>query len=48
MVFCPTGRFERMFRDVRGGVNHPLSNARAWEFMGKSALGIAMSTTLRW
>jgi len=39
---------ERLFRDVRAGVNHPLSNARAREFMGKTALGIPMSTTPRW
>jgi alkylation response protein AidB-like acyl-CoA dehydrogenase len=39
---------ERMFRDVRAGVNHPLSNARAREFIGKTALGVAMNATPRW
>ncbi len=33
---------ERYFRDVRAGVNHPLSNARARELIGKSALGIGL------
>ena len=46
--FLRRSPLERMFRDVRAGVNHPLSNARAREFIGKSALGIAMSTTPRW
>ena len=30
---------ERYFRDVRAGVNHPLSNARARELIGKNAAG---------
>jgi alkylation response protein AidB-like acyl-CoA dehydrogenase len=46
--FLRRSPLERMFRDVRAGGNHPLSNARAREFIGKSALGIAMSTTPRW
>jgi alkylation response protein AidB-like acyl-CoA dehydrogenase len=39
---------ERLFRDVRAGINHPLSNARAREFIGKVALGIPLGTTPRW
>jgi len=39
---------ERYFRDVRAGVNHPLSNARARELIGKNALGISLSETPRW
>jgi alkylation response protein AidB-like acyl-CoA dehydrogenase len=39
---------ERMFRDVRAGMNHPLSNARAREFIGKVALGVPLSTVPRW
>ena len=31
---------ERYYRDVRAGANHPLSNARARELIGKVALGI--------
>ena len=30
---------ERYYRDVRAGVNHPMSNARAREFIGKAGLG---------
>jgi alkylation response protein AidB-like acyl-CoA dehydrogenase len=39
---------ERYFRDVRAGVNHPLSNARARELIGKNALGIALAELPRW
>ncbi|HXW84193.1 MAG TPA: acyl-CoA dehydrogenase family protein, partial [Candidatus Binataceae bacterium] len=39
---------ERLFRDVRAGVNHPLSNARARELIGKSALGIGLGELPRW
>ena len=39
---------ERYYRDVRAGVNHPLSNARARELIGKSALGISLAETPRW
>ena len=39
---------ERYYRDVRAGVNHPLSNARARELIGKVGLGIKMSETPRW
>ena len=39
---------ERYFRDVRAGVNHPLSNARARELIGKNALGIGLGETPRW
>jgi alkylation response protein AidB-like acyl-CoA dehydrogenase len=39
---------ERIFRDVRAGLNHPLSNARAREFIGKTALGIPLGTVPRW
>ena len=39
---------ERYYRDVRAGVNHPLSNARARELLGKAALGISLSETPRW
>ncbi len=39
---------ERYFRDVRAGVNHPLSNARARELIGKSALGIGLGEMPRW
>jgi alkylation response protein AidB-like acyl-CoA dehydrogenase len=46
--FLRRNPLERLFRDVRAGINHPLSNARAREFIGKAALGIPMSTTPRW
>lgn len=46
--FLRRSPLERMFRDVRAGVNHPLSNARAREFIGKSALSIPMNNTPRW
>ncbi|HKN13950.1 MAG TPA: acyl-CoA dehydrogenase family protein [Candidatus Binatus sp.] len=39
---------ERHYRDVRAGVNHPLSNARARELLGKVALGIGLAETPRW
>jgi len=39
---------ERYYRDVRAGVNHPLSNARARELLGKVALGVGLSETPRW
>jgi len=39
---------ERYFRDVRAGVNHPLSNARARELIGKSSLGIGLGELPRW
>ncbi len=39
---------ERYYRDVRAGVNHPLSNARARELIGKAALGISLAETPRW
>ena len=39
---------ERFYRDVRAGVNHPLSNARARELIGKTALGIGQGETPRW
>ena len=39
---------ERYFRDVRAGVNHPLSNARARELIGKTALGIGLGELPRW
>ncbi len=39
---------ERYYRDVRAGVNHPLSNARARELIGKVALDIGLGETPRW
>ncbi|HEY2663339.1 MAG TPA: acyl-CoA dehydrogenase family protein [Candidatus Binataceae bacterium] len=39
---------ERCYRDVRAGVNHPLSNARARELLGKVALGIGLAEQPRW
>jgi alkylation response protein AidB-like acyl-CoA dehydrogenase len=39
---------ERYYRDVRAGVNHPLSNARARELIGKTALGISLGELPRW
>jgi alkylation response protein AidB-like acyl-CoA dehydrogenase len=39
---------ERYYRDVRAGVNHPLSNARARELIGKAALEIGLGETPRW
>jgi alkylation response protein AidB-like acyl-CoA dehydrogenase len=39
---------ERYYRDVRAGTNHPFSNARARELIGKSALGIKLLELPRW
>ncbi len=39
---------ERYYRDVRAGVNHPLSNARARELLGKVALDIGLGEMPRW
>jgi alkylation response protein AidB-like acyl-CoA dehydrogenase len=39
---------ERYYRDVRAGPNHPLSNARARELIGKTALGIPLGELPRW
>lgn len=39
---------ERYYRDVRAGPNHPLSNARARELIGKAALGVSLAETPRW
>jgi alkylation response protein AidB-like acyl-CoA dehydrogenase len=39
---------ERYYRDVRAGVNHPLSNARARELIGKAALEIGLGENPRW
>jgi alkylation response protein AidB-like acyl-CoA dehydrogenase len=39
---------ERYYRDVRAGVNHPLSNARARELIGKNTLGIGLGEMPRW
>ncbi len=39
---------ERYYRDVRAGPNHPLSNARARELLGKVALGIGLGEIPRW
>ncbi len=39
---------ERYYRDVRAGVNHPFSNARARELIGKLALGISLTEQPRW
>ncbi len=39
---------ERYFRDVRAGMNHPLSNARARELIGKVALDISLAEIPRW
>jgi len=39
---------ERYYRDVRAGVNHPFSNARARELIGKVALGISPAEQPRW
>lgn len=46
--FLRRNPLERIFRDVRAGINHPLSNARAREFIGKTALGIPLGTVPRW
>jgi alkylation response protein AidB-like acyl-CoA dehydrogenase len=39
---------ERYYRDVRAGVNHPFSNARMRELIGKNALGIPLLDMPRW
>jgi alkylation response protein AidB-like acyl-CoA dehydrogenase len=39
---------ERYYRDVRAGVNHPFSNARMRELIGKNALGIKLLEIPRW
>jgi alkylation response protein AidB-like acyl-CoA dehydrogenase len=46
--FLRRNPLERLFRDVRAGINHPLSNARAREFIGKTALGVPLGTIPRW
>ena len=46
--FLRRNPLERLFRDVRAGINHPLSNARAREFIGKVTLGVPLGTTPRW
>ena len=46
--FLRRNPLERLFRDVRAGINHPLSNARAREFIGKVTLGVSLGTTPRW
>lgn len=39
---------ERYYRDVRAGTNHPFSNARVRELIGKNALGINLLEMPRW
>jgi alkylation response protein AidB-like acyl-CoA dehydrogenase len=39
---------QRYFRDVRAGLNHTISNARARELIGKAALGISVHELPRW
>ena len=39
---------ERYYRDVRAGTNHPFSNARMRELIGKNALGISLLEMPRW
>lgn len=39
---------ERYYRDVRAGTNHPFSNARMRELIGKNALGIKLLEMPRW
>jgi alkylation response protein AidB-like acyl-CoA dehydrogenase len=39
---------ERYYRDVRAGTNHPFSNARMRELVGKNALGIKLLEMPRW
>ncbi len=46
--FLRRNPLERLFRDVRAGINHPLSNTRAREFIGKVALGVPLDTKPRW
>lgn len=46
--FVKRNPLERYFRDVRAGVNHPLSNARARELIGKVALEVGLGEIPRW
>jgi alkylation response protein AidB-like acyl-CoA dehydrogenase len=39
---------ERYYRDVRAGTNHPFSNARMRELVGKNSLGIKLLEMPRW
>jgi alkylation response protein AidB-like acyl-CoA dehydrogenase len=39
---------QRYYRDVRAGPNHPLSNARARELIGKTSLRIPLGEMPRW
>jgi alkylation response protein AidB-like acyl-CoA dehydrogenase len=39
---------ERYYRDVRAGTNHPFSNARVRELIGKTVLGIQLLEMPRW
>lgn len=39
---------ERYYRDVRAGTNHPFSNARMRELIGKNVLGINLLEMPRW
>lgn len=39
---------ERYYRDVRAGTNHPFSNARMRELIGKNTLGIKLLEMPRW
>ena len=39
---------ERYYRDVRAGTNHPFSNARMRELIGKNSLGIRLLEMPRW
>jgi alkylation response protein AidB-like acyl-CoA dehydrogenase len=39
---------ERYYRDVRAGTNHPFSNARVRELIGKNTLGIKLLEMPRW
>jgi alkylation response protein AidB-like acyl-CoA dehydrogenase len=39
---------ERYYRDVRAGTNHPFSNARMRELIGKNSLGIKLLEMPRW
>ncbi len=39
---------ERYYRDVRAGTNHPFSNARMRELVGKNTLGIKLLEMPRW
>jgi alkylation response protein AidB-like acyl-CoA dehydrogenase len=46
--FLRRNPLERMLRDVHAGIHHPLSNARARELFGKSAMSIPLLTMPRW